>query len=49
MTRLFLISFFFLVLSGYSCGQKQDLQYFLDKGMMNSPLIKDLDNQARIN
>ena len=49
MNRLFLISFLFLVLSGYSFGQEKNLQYFLDEGMMNSPMIKDLNNQSRMN
>jgi outer membrane protein TolC len=46
--RIFLI---FLVLfpSACSLAQVRNLDYFLQQGLVNSPLLKDLNNQVRMN
>ena len=46
--RFFLILFFFLN-PLISFGQKRNLDYFINQAMNNSPLLKDLQNQVKIN
>jgi outer membrane protein TolC len=48
MLRCFLFSFFCLIsLSVFA--QKRDLDYFVNQAMLNSPVIKDIQNQIKIN
>lgn len=48
MTRCFLILFFWLSIS-ISFGQTRGLDYFINQAITNSPLLKDLQNQVKIN
>ena len=48
MIRFLSILFFCLnILTSF--GQKRDLDYFIAQAMSNSPLLKDLQNQVKIN
>jgi outer membrane protein TolC len=49
MVRGLLFLYFFLTLFPVAEGQVRDLDYYLQAGMTNSPLLKDLHNQRRIN
>ena len=48
MIRCFLILFFCLSIIT-TFGQKRDLDYFISQAMASSPLLKDLQNQVKIN
>jgi len=49
MLRGLLLYCLFLILFAAAEGQVRDLDYYLQAGMANSPLLKDLNNQRRIN
>jgi len=43
--RVYLV-FFSLIISCIGYGQERGLQYYIDKGISNNPLLNDLNNQA---
>jgi outer membrane protein TolC len=49
LNKTIFLFLFTCVLSATSFSQERTLDYFLQKGLSNSPLLKDLQNQARSN
>ena len=49
MNRCLLFLFLSFYLLSFSFAQVQTLDYFIQAGLANSPLIKDLNNQVRMN
>jgi outer membrane protein TolC len=45
-THIVFISFILICLSSIADGQSRDLDYYISRGMANSPLLNDIRNQA---
>lgn len=49
LLRKFVFSFLLLLIIGYTFSQERNLEYYINAGLQNSPLLKDYTNQKAAN
>ena len=49
LLRKFVFSFLLLLITGYTFSQERNLEYYINAGLQNSPLLKDYTNQKAAN